>query len=98
MQLQANIWQRAYHWMLRRAKMERANLGLFVAGATFFFLGGSIIYAANLRLADSVGQELITLFGLLIAAGGAISATLGYIALSVFRLMRHSRKDDSNSF
>ncbi len=88
------MWRRFYIWILKRAEDDRGNLGLFVAGAVVFFAGGGLIYVANLRMSPSLLQELVALTGLLTAIGGAITAAMGYIALSVFRIIRHSRKHD----
>lgn len=88
------MWRRFYFWILKRAEDDRGNLGLFVAGAVVFFAGGGLIYVANLRMSPSLLQELVALTGLLTAIGGAITAAMGYIGLSVFRIIRHSRKHD----
>ena len=93
------MWKnRIYPWILKRADDDRGNLGLFVAGAVFFFLGAGIIYAAHLRLPPSLLQEMIALAGVLVGISGAIAATIGYIGLSIFRLIRHCHKDDPRSF
>ena len=88
------MWRRFYFWMLKRSFDDRGNIGLFTAGAVFFFVGGGLVFIANLRMEPSLAQELVALAGLLIGIGGAITAAMGYIALSVFRLIRHTRKHD----
>ena len=88
------MWQRFHNWILKRSLDDRGNMGLFVAGAVVFFAGGGLIYVANLRMEPSLAQELVALIGVLIGIGGAITAAMGYIALSVFRLIRHTRKHD----
>ncbi len=86
------MWRRFYIWILKRAEDDRGNLGLFVAGAVVFFAGGGLIYVANLRMSPSLLQELVALTGLMTAIGGAITADMCFIALSVFRIIRNSRK------
>ncbi|WP_221797671.1 hypothetical protein [Oceanobacter mangrovi] len=84
-------------WLQQRSLKDRQNLGLFVVGAVIFFCGGGLIYVANLRMEPSIQQELVVLAGLVIGATGAIIAALGYIALSVLRLIRPRQRHDKNS-
>lgn len=67
---------------------EKLNLGLFVTGALLFFLGIGVIYIAELRIEDSLRQEVTALAGLVTSALGALSASLGYIALTLNRLLK----------
>jgi len=75
-------------WMAQRATKERENMRLFVLGAFIFFFGLSIIVFANQLLLSSVRQEIIVLCGLIITIIGGLCAAAGYIAMSVFRIVR----------
>ena len=81
-------------WLQYRAGQDRANLRLFVLGAAAFFTGIGIILLAQKYLLPSLMQEIISLTGLIIAAVGALCAALGYIALSILRIIRLTRKND----
>ncbi|MCD8522969.1 MAG: hypothetical protein LRY72_11995 [Saccharospirillaceae bacterium] len=81
-------------WLQQRAEQDRANLRLFVLGAALFFAGLGIILLAQKHLLPSLGQEIISLTGLILAAVGALFAALGYIALSILRIIRLTRKND----
>lgn len=81
-------------WLQHRAELDRNNLQLFVLGASAFFAGLGIILLAQKYLLPSVAQEIISLAGLILAATGALFAALGYIALSILRIIRLIRKND----
>ncbi|MFC3680317.1 hypothetical protein [Bacterioplanoides pacificum] len=85
---------RLRHWLMQRARNDRANLRLFVTGAALFFGGLGILLYAEQRLLASLTQELIAAAGLLFAACGAVLATLGYLALSLLRILRFISDDD----
>lgn len=75
-------------WLLKRGDDHRKNLQLLITGAGLFFSGAGIIIWANNAMASSVEQELIALFGLLFCIAGCLTALLGYLGLSLFRLIR----------
>lgn len=80
---------RALYWqLLDRSGTPRQHLALFVSGCLLFFIGMGILYFANIRLTPSLGQELVALLALVVAAIGALLAAIGYIALSLIRVLR----------
>lgn len=81
-------------WLRQRASKDRENLRLFVLGATAFFVGLGIVVFADRLLLPSLTQEILSLAGLALAVAGGISATLGYLALSILRLIRLLDKND----
>ncbi len=81
-------------WLQHRAEQDRANLRLFVLGAAVFFAGLGIMLMAQKYLLPSLVQEIISRAGLILAAVGALCAALGYIALSILRIIRLTRKND----
>lgn len=85
---------RLRQWLQLRAQKERENLRLFVLGAAIFFAGMGLIVLAQKWFLPSLQQELVSLLGLVLAVGGGVCATLGYIALSVLRILTVGRRDD----
>ena len=90
----ANRFNRLRQWLQLRAQKERENLRLFVLGAAIFFAGMGLIVLAQKWFLPSLQQELVSLLGLTLAVGGGVCATLGYIALSVLRILTVGRRDD----
>ena len=90
----ANRFNRLRQWLQLRAQKERENLRLFVLGAAIFFAGMGLIVLAQKWFLPSLQQELVSLLGLTLAVGGGVCATLGYIALSVLRILTLGRRDD----
>ncbi len=85
---------RLRQWLVQRAEKERENLRLFVVGAGVFFAGMGLIVLAQKWFLPSVQQEVLSLIGLVLAVGGGVCAALGYIALSVLRIMTLGQRDD----
>lgn len=81
-------------WLRQRATKDRENLRLFVAGACGFFLGLGMVILSDRLMQPSAGQEAIALIGLIIAVIGGFCAALGYLALSILRLIRLLDKND----
>jgi uncharacterized membrane protein YcjF (UPF0283 family) len=85
--------KRIYHWLLSRADKQADNIWIFALGAVGFFFGmGIILYAEN-ALAPSIGQEIIVLFGFLLAILGGIAAIIGYLSLSLLRFLRFASRE-----
>lgn len=83
------------HWLRERADMPQQNFRLFVMGAFVFFLGIGTIVLSNKMMLPSLRQELTVMLGLVIAVIGGITATLGYLALSLLRIFTlFDKKDD----
>jgi len=80
--------QRITGWLLARADNHKNNLQLLITGAAVFFIGASFIIWADQSLVSSVRQELIALIGLIMCAAGCLTALLGYLGLSILRLLR----------
>lgn len=77
-----------HQWLLKRADRQADNVWIFTLGAVSFFFGlGIIVYSEN-TLAPSLGQELIVLFGFILAIVGGIAAIIGYLSLSILRFLR----------
>ncbi|MCY0964879.1 hypothetical protein [Parathalassolituus penaei] len=80
---------RTLYWrLLDRSGTPRQHMAIFTSGTLLFFIGMGILYFANSRLTPSLGQELVALLALAIAGMGALLAAIGYIALSLLRILR----------
>lgn len=80
---------RTLYWkLLDRSGTPRQHMAIFISGAMIFFVGMALLYFANSRLQPSLGQELVALLALAIAGMGALLAAIGYIALSLLRVLR----------
>lgn len=81
-------------WLRRRAYQDKANLRLFITGASLFFAGLGLVVLSNRWLLPSLHQEVLVLIGLVIAAVGGLLALLGYLALALLRVIRMMEKHD----
>lgn len=80
--------KQVHQWLLKRADKQADNVWIFTVGAVGFFFGlGIILYSEN-ALTPSLGQELIVLFGFILAIIGGIAAIIGYLSLSILRFLR----------
>ena len=73
---------------------DRRYLGVFVWGAVGFFAGLGIVIGVDRLLLPSWQQEMAALAGLALASIGGLAALIGYIALSLFRILRISNPND----
>ena len=83
------------HWLYHRADNPRQNLALLGIGFVIFFVGGLVLGAAEFALKSSITQEILALLGLIILSVGIILAAIGYLSLSVLRILRFI-SDDKN--
>jgi len=87
------MWQQFYQWLLKRADKQADNIWLFTIGAVGFFFGmGIMLYSEN-TLAPSLGQEIIALFGFVLAIIGGFAAIMGYLSLSLLRFLRFTTRE-----
>ena len=82
-------------WLKHRADNPRQNLVIFGIGFVTFFIGVLILGAAEFALKSSIAQEILALIGLIILSAGIILAAVGYLSLSVLRIIRFI-SDDKN--
>lgn len=86
-----------HQWLLQRADQHSRNLAIFSVGAVVFFAGiGIILYGEN-RLTPSLGQEVIVLFGFVLATLGGLAAIVGYLSLSLLRFLRFINREKVNT-
>ena len=80
-------------WRYRRADNPRQNLVILGIGFVTFFIGLLILGAAEFAFKSSVSQEILGLIGLIILSVGIILAAIGYLSLSVLRIIRFISDD-----
>ncbi|WP_067986888.1 hypothetical protein [Neptuniibacter pectenicola] len=80
-------------WLYRRADNPKQNLILLGSGFVIFFFGVLILGTAEFVLKSSLSQEILALIGLIILSAGIILAAIGYISLSVLRIIRFISDD-----
>jgi hypothetical protein len=81
-----------HQWLLKRANKQADNIWIFTLGAVGFFLGTGIILYAQNTLTSSVGQEIIVLFGFILAIISGIAAIIGYLSLSLLRFLSFANR------
>lgn len=81
-------------YLRKRADQPRENFMLLLSGFGIFMLGLLTLGTAQYLLPGSLIAELIALIGLLILGGGIILAAIGYLSLSVLRILRFLDSDD----
>lgn len=79
---------------LKLGKNPKLALMKLIQGGLLFAFGVLMIFVANNLLTDSIGQEVVALAGLLIAAAGVIWSLIGYLSMSVLRIYHMLNKKD----
>jgi hypothetical protein len=74
-------------WLHRRARNPQQNFALLLIGFALFALGILLIGIAQYALTAGLLAELIALSGLLLIGTGILVATLGYLSLSLLRII-----------
>lgn len=83
-------------WLRTRAENPQQNLLLLGIGFVVFFSGLTLLGVAEYLLQSSLSQELLALIGLIIMGTGIILAAVGYLSLSVLRVLRFMMKDKND--
>ena len=83
-------------WLKRRAENPQQNLLLLGIGFVVFFAGILLLGIAEYALKSSLAQEVLALLGLIIIGVGIILAAIGYLSLSVLRVLRFMMKDKND--
>lgn len=82
------------NWLYRRADNPKQNLAILGVGFVVFFVGLLILGTAEFALQSSIAQEILGLVGLIILSTGIILAAIGYLSLSVLRIIRFISDDN----
>ncbi|MGH1431763.1 MAG: hypothetical protein ACRBB4_11660 [Neptuniibacter sp.] len=83
-------------WLQKRADNPQQNLLLLGIGFVVFFAGILLLGIAEYALKSSLAQEILALLGLIIIGVGIILAAIGYLSLSVLRVLRFMMKDKND--
>lgn len=83
-------------WLKKRAENQQQNLLLLGIGFVVFFAGILLLGIAEYALKSSLAQEVLALLGLIIIGVGIILAAIGYLSLSVLRVLRFMMKDKND--
>ncbi|MFY0676340.1 MAG: hypothetical protein K6L74_03165 [Neptuniibacter sp.] len=83
-------------WLKKRAENPQQNLLLLGIGFVVFFAGILLLGIAEYALKSSLAQEVLALLGLIIIGVGIILAAIGYLSLSVLRVLRFMMKDKND--
>ncbi|BCE01540.1 hypothetical protein [Marinicellulosiphila megalodicopiae] len=81
--------QSSKRWIIEQSEKPTENFALLVKGSYLFALGMMVIVWTNTLAEPSLQAELITLVGLIVLIFGIIISFRGYMALSVFRILRY---------
>lgn len=87
-------WQQVKSRLLAQADKVQQNFVLLLAGFAICMLGLVLIMLAEYWFGSSVKQEVAALFGLGLVVIGVVLAGVGYISLSVLRLIRFLHQDN----
>lgn len=84
-------------WLRRRADQPRENFILLLVGFFTALIGLALIHAGEYLFHPSISAELIALAGLILLSIGLILAAVGYISLSILRILRFLDSDDDTT-
>lgn len=75
-------------WLHHRARNPRQNFTLLLVGFALFTLGFVLVVSAQHALSSSgLLSELVALAGLIVIGAGIIIAAIGYLSLSLLRII-----------
>ncbi|MCJ8313984.1 MAG: hypothetical protein HRU38_18385 [Saccharospirillaceae bacterium] len=81
--------QTSKQWIIDQSIRTGDNFALLVKGSYLFTLGMMVMIWTNKLAEPSLQAELITLSGLIVLIFGIIVSLRGYMALSLFRILRY---------
>jgi hypothetical protein len=83
--------------LIKMAKNSTQNLKRVIAGMVIFFAGAAgLIWSEGATHLEPLHQELVALLALAVMGVGALIALVGYLALSVFRIIKFLDDKDDN--
>ena len=66
-----------------------------IQGGLIFVFGVLMIMVADRVIAESLAQEIVALFGLILAGCGVLWTLVGYLSMSILRIYHMIKKKDS---
>ncbi|WP_111639570.1 hypothetical protein [Marinomonas shanghaiensis] len=79
---------------MRLGNNPRSALIKMIQGGLVFVFGILMLMVADRVLAESFSQEIIALFGLILAGCGVLWTFVGYLSMSVLRIYHMIKKKD----
>jgi hypothetical protein len=72
----------------------RVALIKMIQGGLIFVFGVLIVMVADRVIAESLTQEIMALFGLILAGCGVLWTLVGYLSMSILRIYHMIKKKD----
>tara|TARA_R110001599_G_scaffold5266_5_gene26506 strand:+ start:5320 stop:5586 length:267 start_codon:yes stop_codon:yes gene_type:complete len=72
----------------------RVALIKMIQGGLIFVFGVLILMVADRVIAESLAQEIMALFGLILAGCGVLWTLVGYLSMSILRIYHMIKKKD----
>ncbi|MEP7730522.1 hypothetical protein [Marinomonas primoryensis] len=72
----------------------RVALIKMIQGGLIFVFGVLILMVADRVIAESLAQEIVALFGLILAGCGVLWTLVGYLSMSILRIYHMIKKKD----
>jgi intracellular septation protein A len=72
----------------------RVALIKMIQGGLIFVFGVLILMIADRVIAESLAQEIMALFGLILAGCGVLWTLVGYLSMSILRIYHMIKKKD----
>ncbi|MDE8602044.1 hypothetical protein M3I01_003765 [Marinomonas sp. RSW2] len=72
----------------------RVALIKMIQGGLIFVFGVLILMVADRVIAESLAQEIMALFGLILAGCGVLWTLIGYLSMSILRIYHMIKKKD----
>lgn len=72
----------------------RVALIKMIQGGLIFVFGVLIVMVADRVIAESLAQEIMALFGLILAGCGVLWTLVGYLSMSILRIYHMIKKKD----
>jgi hypothetical protein len=85
------------NWLRDHATNPRESVSRFTTGGFVFAIGIMVIVLADNLMPDSVKQEVVALFGLIAAVGGALYSLWGYLGISLFKIILYILDTDESN-
>lgn len=82
-------------WLFRQTANPAKNFAMLGVGFVIFFLGILLLGIAEYGIQSSIWQEILAVIAILVIAIGCIIAAMGYISLSLLRILRIINEDNN---
>ena len=80
--------------VMKLGNNPRIALIKMIQGGLIFVFGVLILMVADRVIAESLAQEIVALFGLILAGCGVLWTLVGYLSMSILRIYHMIKKKD----